>query len=188
MKKLLMVLTITLISSVSFGQEFMGIKVGGKLNEVVEKLKQKGFKIIPNESIAPNIVRMEGLAGRNYVDMTILSSPISKTVWKFAVYLPEQDNWFDIKWQYNEYLNLLTKKYGEPDKKYEFFFSPYFDGDGYEMTAITMDKCFYKAYWSDKIGVYMKISKFKQVVINYENTINSEIDTKENSQLNSKVF
>ena len=53
------------------------------------------------------------------------------------------------------------------------------------MTAVAVDKCSYSAFWDE---VWMTISKFKQVELNYENPINSELFTAEKEKLNTKNF
>ena len=43
---------------------------------------------------------------------------------------------------------IITEKYGEPDKGYEFFSDPYSLGDGYELQAVRLEKCFYLQVWN----------------------------------------
>jgi hypothetical protein len=173
---------ILLFSCNSFAQEFLGIKVDGKLNEVVTKFKQKGFTITAPDSNNPIL---EGKAGNLNVEIVIFSSPISKTVYKLNVYLPKQTSWSNIKSEYQDYLNTLTDKYGAPTSTYDFFESPYKEGDGDEMLGIEMEKCHYSAFWSN---VALYISKFKQIKISYENSKNLDISESEESKLKKDIF
>ena len=188
MKKIIIFLTLCSICSFSFGQEFLGIKVDGKKDAVVNAFKAKGFKINTNSGINKDIVTLFGNAGGKNIEIAIVCTPKTKTVWKFSVYLPEKASWFSLKSDYEDYLQILIDKYGEPNSKYAFFSSPYEEGDGYEMTAVGADKCTYSAFWSSEIGISIKISKFKQVNIAYENPKNSALDDKETAELNKSIF
>jgi len=186
LKKLLVVSLFTLVAMVSFGQDFMGIKVEGKRIDVINQFKSKGFYIVKDDN--PNVASLKGnVSGRTY-EVSIVSSPISHTVWKIVVYLPEITEWYSLKSNYETYLKVLTEKYGEPEKTYHFFSSPYTEGDGYEMTGVFAGKCNYVAYWPESKGISIEISKWKQVKINYENPINSVLDDKEKSSVDVKIF
>lgn len=167
----------------------MGIKVDGKKDAVINAFKTKGFKVNPIHDVnKDDVIRMDGEAGGKKLEVGIACTPKSKTVWKFSVYLPKQSSWYYLKNDFEEYLKLLKDKYGDPISKYSFFSSPYEEGDGYEMTAVGVEKCNYAAYWSDQIGIWIKISKYKQVNINYENAINSALYDKEKAELNKTIF
>lgn len=185
MKKIItfiFIVTILIINSNIYGQEFLGIKVGGKLSEVVAKFKLKGFKVTTPDNLNPILT---GKAGVSNVEIIILSSPISKTVYKFSVYLPKQNDWESIKSEYEDYLKTLTTKYGIPTSSFNFFSSPYKEGEGDEMNAIAMEKCHYAAYWEN---ISMEISEYKQVKIAYENAKNYEIRDAEVAKLKKDAF
>lgn len=185
MKKIItfiFIVAILITNNKIYGQEFLGIKVDGKLSEVVAKFKLKGFKITSPDNLSPTLV---GKAGVSKVEVIILSSPITKTVFKIAVYLPKQNEWESIKSEYEDYLRTLTAKYGTPNNSFNFFGSPYKEGEGDEMNAITMEKCFYSAYWNN---VSISISEYKQVSIVYENSKNFEIRDREVAKLKKDAF
>ncbi len=186
MKNIVMVLSFALVTIVSFGQEFIGIKVDGKLNDVVEKFKQKGLKVTSTSN--PQVVGMKGVVANREIELNIVCTPKTKVVWKFAVYLPEQTSWTTLKGDYEEFLEILIKKYGEPESKYNFFSSPYKEGDGYEMTGVAAEKCTYSAFWPDDVGLFIQISKWKQVKINYENRTNSALSKKEEDEIKVNAF
>lgn len=182
MKKLL--LAICLLSSVtSRSQEVMGIKVDGLRTEVINKFKAKGFKIIGTPDL--KALTMEGVISGQKYEVIIVNTPTSKKVWKIAVYLPKQTDWYDIKSTYTKFYNMLVEKYGEPNSSYTGFSSPYYEGDGYEMTGVGVGKCNYSAFWD---FVYIEISQFKQVSLSYENAINSELNILENKNIDNKNF
>lgn len=179
---LIFVLALLLTNNNIYGQEFLGIKVDGKLSEVVAKFKLKGFKVSSPDELSPILV---GKAGVSNVEVIILSSPISKTVFKIAVYLPKHNDWESIKSEYEDYLETLTAKYGTPTNSFNFFSSPYKEGEGDEMNAITMEKCTYSAYWEN---VSIKISEYKQVSVAYENAKNYTIRDAEVAKLKKAAF
>jgi len=188
MKKLLAI-TLLLMAVTLNAQEFLGIKVDGKRDAVINAFKLKGFKVNPDYDVNKDLViRMNGEAGGKRLEVAIVCTPKSKTVWKFSVYLSKQSSWYSLKNDYEEYLKLLSDKYGEPKSKYAFFSSPYEEGDGYEMTAVAVEKCIYAAYWSNQIGISIKISKYNQVNIGYENAVNSALDDKETAELDKTIF
>ena len=186
MKKLIMVAIILIASMSVYSQEFLGIKVDGKKTDVVQQFKNKGF-IVKSEP-SKTVTTMVGTVAGKKTEVNVVSSPISQIVWKFAVYLPEQTSWYSLKDEYNEFLITLTNKYGAPENVYAFFSSPYYEGDGYEMQAVYMEKCTYSAFWSDSIGIMLQISKYKQVKISYENSKNSQLDTQEKEKLKMESF
>ena len=179
-------LLLILLTIMSFSQEFIGIKVDGKINDVVEKFKGKGLKV--TNTSTPNVISMEGIVGNRNLELNIVCTPTSKTVWKFAVYLPKQTLWPSLKSEYEEYLDVLTRKYGEPKLKYDFFSSPYKEGDGYEMTAVELEKCTYSAFWPENLGLYIQISQWKQVKITYQNSTNLALSKKEEDEIKNKIF
>lgn len=162
----------------------MDVPVGGTITEATAKFKEKGFTITSKDD---GYVAMEGKMGSITIELDIVATPITKTVWKFAVYLPKQTNWYSIKNEFYEYRKTLMSKYGEPTKDYNFFSNPYYEGDGYEMSAISLDKCSYLSFW-DEQSVSIYISKFKQVCITYESKTNSALDDEEKEKVKTKSF
>ena len=166
-----------------WGQEFLGVKVDGKKDATIAIFKSKGFILSSDKG---NVAVLNGSAGGKKVDLFISYTPISKLVWQFKIFLPEKTSWYSLKAEYQEYLDLLTEKYGEPKDKFNFFSSPYEEGDGYELQAVELEKCSYSAFWEKYYSV--SITKWKQVKIAYENEVNSALDDKETKQINKNAF
>lgn len=185
MKKVTMVLLFSLITIIGAGQEFLGIKPEGSRLEVVNKFIAKGFKVKP-QSANQNVTSMVGNYAGTIYEVNIVNTPTSKKVWKIAVYLPEETNWYSLKDTYEKYVETLTKKYGDPSKSYAFFHSPYYEGDGYEMNAVRLEKCSYLTFWGETI--YIEITQWRQVRISYENPVNADLKEKETEKLNSNIF
>jgi hypothetical protein len=183
MKKALILIAI-LISAKIKAQEFMGIKVEGTKSEIISRFKEKGFKI--RSADIKNIIPFYGELGTQKIEVNVVFTAKSGLAWKFAVYLPEQSSWYSLKNDYEQYLAVMTSKYGEPDKTYSTFLNPYYEGDGYEMSAVGIDKCLYYASWKDYYTI--EITKYKQVKISYYNPTNSQIDDKEKNQIQTNAF
>ena len=178
-----MVLMLVLSTALGYSQDFLGIKVDGNRQDCINKFLAKGFKT----SIAPSntVTSLKGMVGNDKVELMIVSTPITKKVWKFSVFLPERTTWSSLKSNYEYYVDLLTTKYGEPTSTYSNFISPYYEGDGYEMTGVKIEKCNYMTFWDN---VYIEISKWGQVCIHYENTTNSSLNKEEKDKINLKNF
>ena len=168
----------------SFAQDsFMDVPVGGTKMEAVNKFKAKGFSVVKLED---TYVRMQGKMGNTNIELAIVTSPITFSVWKYSVYLPKRDTWYELKSEFESYKSTLVSKYGEPTSDYHFFSNPYDEGDGYELSAITLGKCSFSSFWGEKMS--LQISKYKQVNISYENPVNSKLDDEEKEKLKLKNF
>lgn len=185
MKTILLLLGIS-VMSFSFGQEFLGIKVDGKLDSVIAKFKSKGFTLKITESKKDSSI-MEGMAGNSHVEIYISATPVTFMVWKFSVLLPKESSWAALKASYDKYFGILKVKYGEPTKSFDFFISPFSRGDGNELQAVRLEKCIMSSYWT-KLSVGIEISPYDQVKIAYENIINSALANEERKEINNKIF
>ena len=139
-------------------QEFMGVKVEGTTTSIISQFKSKGFTLQKSES---DYVFLTGSMKGVEVEVHAFFTATTKKCYRFTIYLPKQTSWYSLKTEYNDYLNVLTEKYGKPTKSYETFLDPYYEGDGYETTAVAAEKCFFASWWDD-IYIEISISKFKQ--------------------------
>lgn len=183
MKKTIILLALVITSIASYSQEFIGIKVDGTMESVVAKYKAKGFKV----SISPSssTTTMDGIVDNNKVEVLVVSTPITHKVWQIQVYLPKDVSWEDIKKRYNDYFQVLTEKYGSPIQSFNFFKDPYYEGDGFEMSAIKNDKVVYSAFW-DRVG--LSISEWQQVCIKYENSVNADLYEEERKIVDKTIY
>lgn len=183
MKKTTILLALIITSFASYCQEFIGIKVEGTNESVIAKYKAKGFKISTPPS--NTITTMNGVVDNNKVEVLIVSTPITHMVWQIQVYLPKDVSWEDIKTRYNDYFRVLTEKYGSPTQSFNFFKDPYYEGDGFEMSAVRNNKAVYSAFW-DRIS--LSISEWQQVCIKYENTVNADLSEEEKKVMNKTIY
>lgn len=185
MKKLSFVLLFSLIAFFGFSQEFYGIKIEGTRQQLISKYVAKGFVVQTNPAPTSTGVSLKGKVNGKDLEIIIINSPISKLVWKLTVYFPEEVGWYSLKSCYFKYLDVLKEKYGEPESSYSNFVSPYYEGDGYEMSAVSLKKCNYCAFWGDMV---LSISEFKQVSVMYQNNENAEISQREHKKMNLDIY
>lgn len=157
--------------------EFKGIPIDGNINSFVSKLVQKGFV---KEKSVDNAVILKGTFTGKKATIYVLGTPTSKTVWKVAVYLDKSDSWYKLKSDYKEYVELFTQKYGQPSDNFEFFSKPYYEGDGYELQALRLDKCTYMTAYRTPQGIVdVNIASTCKVCIVYEDGINVALKSQE---------
>ena len=183
MKKVILLLAFVVLGATANAQDFLGIKPTGSLLGTTNQFKARGFRVVTDSE---NVKIMEGKYANMNVEVVIGASPITKTVWKISVYFPKQTNWYTIKKEYYDYLDILTSKYGEPKSTYNFFTEPYYEGDGYEMQAVGLEKCTYAAYWFGETNIGLSISEYHQINISYENDANTQLKKSETLTLQSR--
>ena len=185
MKNLFIAIAI-LATSVINAQEFNGVPIDGDLTTFVTKLKAKGYTL---KEYIDNGAILKGKIGTKDIEVFAFTTPKSKKVFKLSVYFPERTTWSFLKSEYEELVGVLTDKYGEAHSSYSTFKKPYYEGDGYEMSAVQLEKCNFASYWikQNNLTLAVEISKWKQINITYENDKNMAIKQEEmrNLQNNS---
>lgn len=182
MKRFILSITLLVLPLLGMTQNhltFLGVEIDGSMTSFVEKMKEKGFTF---DSESDRITTMKGLFTNKSVDLYIVSTPTTKKVYRVAVVYPEKTSWSSIKSEYNDLKNAYKKKY-TLDKDYNFFLTPYYEGDGYEMQAVRLDKCKYISFFKTERGdIMIEISKFECIKIVYEDDLNSQLDTQESQK------
>ena len=176
MKKLLLTLCAILFAMSAYAQEhmtFKGVSMGCNITTFVSQLESKGYT---KKLLQDNGAVLSGsFAGKDDCIIFVLCTESTKTVWKVAVKFPEQTSWYSLKSEYNTLKASYTEKYGTP-KSYEFFSSPYYEGDGYELQALRMDKCTYASYFSTPVGdIGLEMTDDKCIRVSYEDAANVKI-------------
>ena len=157
--------------------EFKGIPINGTLSSFVQKMKSKGYKSIYSQD---NAVIMVGEFIGKKANIGILASTKSKIVWKVAVNLDEEISWSSLKSEYFKIKESYIKKYGRPLRSFEKFYDPYYEGDGYELQALKMEKCTYITYFDTPTGmISVGMDSSGCISIMYEDGINVKIASKE---------
>ena len=186
MKRLLTAFALLFVLTTN-AQVFDGISVSGDLPTAVAKFKAKGYTL---KKYFENGAIMNGKVGYRNIELFIFITPKSKKIFKFTVYFEEQTSWSSLKDDYEKYYVLLKDKYGDPDSEYSFFTTPYEAGDGYEMTAVQLEKATFSSYWLKRSNttIALSISKYKQVELSYENDTNTDLKKKELTSIENNSF
>lgn len=186
MKKILITLCIIMLSFAMRAQEhmtFMGIPIDGKISAFVQKLEDKGFTYIRTRE--DGVACLTGsFAGKRDCRILVVSSIRSLTVWKVVVSFPSKSSWGSVKDEYQTVKSLYSRKYGEPEDVFEFFITPYYEGDGYEIGAISIGKAHYESFFKTNDGyIHLAIDageyRSGYVTVEYEDGINVKIKRQE---------
>lgn len=157
----------------------MGIEVNGNYESFKDSLGSKGFKYM---SSFESLHRFFGKFANEIVILNVLASPKTHTVFKVIVYFPEKKDWNELKRDYFTKKEMYKSKY-PLDRDYEFFSSPYEEGDGYEMRAVARDKCRYISFYLAMGGhIMVEIDKESKIKVVYEDRENIKIAQKELEQ------
>ena len=168
--------------------DFKGIAINGMAYDFANALANKGFVIV-DSSIDNNFYVLEGMfAGIADCRVLLQNSAITNSLVSVSVIFPKNDHWYSLKAQYLEIKNKLVNKYGKPDQDYAYFENPYEEGDGYEMTAISIGKITYMAsFITEKGKLILSIigteSSDGQVAIMYSDKLNSELENNQRNNL-----
>jgi len=183
------ILFVMVFFSVNFvnSQVFNNVHIGGKLDSCISNFKKKGFTFVKYNNFGAT---MSGLVTNKQVEMYLIVTPKSKVVCKLSIYFPKQQSWSSLYSEYNKVKEMLTLKYGEPDQTTEEFISPYKLDDGYETTAIQVEKCNYNSIWlyKNNTNIIVEISKYLEIYLSYENETNMKIKKVEENSLNYNTF
>lgn len=187
MKKALIIIFLSFAMNFSFSQSFDGVPISGDLPTAVARYKAKGYTL--DKYITSGAI-LNGKILMNNIQLFIFVTPKTKKVYKVVAYLDEDISWSSLKFTYMKFLGILTDKYGNPDGFTESFITPYYEGDGYELSAVGLEKVDYNAYWLNKaeMNIGVEISKFKQVKLTYENKALMSLKRDEQSQLEAISF
>lgn len=135
MKKLIILLFLFTYLINIFGQEVNGITLGKTKSETQTKLLKHNFKLI--KSTKHSIDYVGNLFTGESVTIRIYTTPTSQKVWKISI-IKHYHKWYDVKDSFDKYNEILSYKYGSPITVKSHFKTPYYDGDGFEMSAMSM--------------------------------------------------
>ena len=158
---------------------FKGIPINGAPEEISKQLQAHGFvqaEVFQNGSIC-----LDGtFAAVENCIIVINYSKLVETTWAITVWFPEQDSWFSLQDQYQRFKDMFIKKYGRPEKDFEFFMPPYEDGDGDELSALKSDYVTYMSFFYTDLGVItVELDTSCCLKITYEDKFNSDLVSKQ---------
>ena len=123
---------------------FKGVPIDGTLNEYVTKMKAAGFKL---EGVEDGLALFTGdFAAYKDCMIGVRTLDGMDLVHQVTVVFPDTDTWSRLESNYTGLKELLTIKYGEPERvneKFEGTSQP--DDDRDKMYELRMDRC---KYWS----------------------------------------
>ena len=185
--KISITIVLFFLSLASYSQKFDGVSISGDLPTAISSYRAKGYTLV---KLIDRGAIMRGAINSKDIELYLFTTPKSKKVFKAVVYFDKQTNWYTIKAEYERYFDVLEGIYGQADSQYDFFTKPYFEGDGYEMSALGLEKVTFAAYWLNKANttVSIEISKFSQVSITYENDLLMAQSKKESESINLNSF
>lgn len=161
--------------------KFKNIPICGSLDNIESKLNSKGYTTL--EKSSDGIFLSGSFAGIDDCNLLVNASPyINGEVYSISVLLPERQNWFSVKADYDTYKQKLTSKYGVPYQNNEFFLEPYFEGDGYELSAIENGKAFFMSKFNvenGNVSIFIAASRLYISYTDFENE--RRIDAKRES-------
>lgn len=180
-----------LLSAVVSAQVFNGIEVGRSLTYTRQLLASKNFVRVQGLN-DKDLETYRGQFNGEKVDITLVKTN-KNLVRKLILMLPYNYSWYDAKTEYQKYKDILYNKY-EKVAEYEFFKEPYFDGDGYELSAIVNENGFYETFFKDandnsiRVLISAESNKKAQVWVSYENEKVTAAWREEKERINTKSF
>ena len=160
--------------------EFRNIPIDGPATIFISKLMQYGYT--QTETAENTILLIGDFAGFKNCRILITCTPKSKIVESVAVFTPVIETWDSLKSTYYKYKEIYTKKYVTPSS-YEKFDPPYYEGDGYEYSAVINDKCTYLSTYRLFNGeISITIVSSGQLLFHYQDRANSQKSEQEENE------
>jgi hypothetical protein len=181
MKTLGAALLMVFVIAVSPAQEVLGIKIQGKMTDVVAQFEQKGFV---QKVSKKDVIYMQGMVENRSAELWLACTPKTRFVWIAQVAFRGKPGWNELKTQFGDMRYALIQKYGVPTHDFHFFSSPYSEGDGNETFAVSSDKVHFASSWIfDDHSIRLEISTYQLVTMSYKNTANRAIDYREHQEI-----
>lgn len=185
MKKFLLSIIIVFVVSGVWAQDtsqhlkFKNIPITGKMSNMISQLQTVGFEFDTKEGI---YAKLDGKFANEDCEVAIVATPKSKEVYMIMVIFDNATSWYSLKSDYLELKKQLKEKYGVKPDSIERFISPYYEGDGYELSATSNDKCIYSSrYYLDNGEIVLNIAN-KHLTIYYIDKNGNKINEKEEQE------
>lgn len=161
--------------------KFMGIEMNCAVDIAMLDLEKKGFEIID--------IRKEGyIMSGKFIDrnalVTLHATPKTNLLYRANIFFNEHTSWYSLKSEFLEVVKYYKAKYKSISSR-RTFIDPYYEGDGYELQGVSMDKCFYYERFEAEGGkISIEISDMKRVQIRYEDKNNAKKNEQETIAIN----
>lgn len=168
-----------LIPVSAFSQEekehfkFKGIEINGTLDEFASRLENVGFSPTGDESV------FKGQFAGDDCNIYIMTTK-GGLVYSVCAVRSKKSTWASLKLDYKTLKEGYINKYGTPLVDVHRFSSPYYEGDGYEITAVRTKKVIYMSSWHlDNGSISEIILDDCSVALYYTDNINDAINESE---------
>lgn len=172
MKRILLILAILFLGLTATSAqekqhlEFEGVTIDGTVNDVVAKLRQKGFK--PEKGTA--ILRGKVMGKKAKV--TVASTPDGNTVYLVLVDFDVKKSWENVRTCYESMKMQLRARYGDPVLYKEEFDSPLAEAD--PIKALQYGNCTFICHYQAPGGeIILTMTKEAGVQSYFVDTSNS---------------
>lgn len=158
---------------------FKDIPISGNIEVMTEQLQKKGYVL---DELDNYVAILKGNFANEDCEIVLYATPITKQMHTVTVSFSKKSSWYSLKTEYLKIKDLITEKYNVSPNSTEKFYTPYYEGDGYEMQALRNDKCAYFSTFkigNDKIGVYIMENK---VLLLYQSFYGNSLNEKEENQ------
>ena len=161
--------------------KFMGIEMNCAVDIAMLDLEKKGFEIID--------IRKEGyIMSGKFIDrnalVTLHATPKTNLFYRANIFFNEHTSWYSLKSEFLEVVKYYKAKYQSISSS-RTFIDPYYEGDGYELQGVSMDKCFYYERFEAEGGkISIEIRDMKRVQIRYEDKNNAKKNEQETIAIN----
>ena len=161
--------------------KFMGIEMNCAVDIAMLDLEKKGFEIID--------IRKEGyIMSGKFIDrnalVTLHATPKTNLFYRANIFFNEHTSWYSLKSEFLEVVKYYKAKYKSISSS-RTFIDTYYEGDGYELQGVSMDKCFYYERFEAEGGkISIEISDMKRVQIRYEDKNNAKKNEQETIAIN----
>jgi len=159
-----------------------GMPIDGDYNDFVSLFLNDGYELAGDGGVK-NGVALKGVFAGKDANVLVSYTPVSHTVHSFLVMFEKSESFWTAKSNFNELVATYTKKYGIPQYIKREFSSPYYEGDGYENSAMRLGKVNYFANWELTEGnIIIYIMQSGSIVVAYQDAINGELNKKEKQE------
>ena len=161
--------------------KFMGIEMNCAVDIAMLDLEKKGFEIID--------IRKEGyIMSGKFIDrnalVTLHATPKTNLFYRANIFFILHTYWYSLKSEFLEVVKYYKAKYKSISSS-RTFIDPYYEGDGYELQGVSMDKCFYYERFEAEGGkISIEINDMKRVQIRYEDKNNAKKNEQETIAIN----
>lgn len=173
--------SIRIANESKFHMKFMGIEMNCAVDIAMLDLEKKGFEMID--------IRKEGyIMSGKFIDrnalVTLHATPKTNLFYRANIFFNEHTSWYSLKSEFLEVVKYYKAKYKSISSS-RTFIDPYYEGDGYELQGVSMDKCFYYERFEAEGGkISIEISDMKRVQIRYEDKNNAKKNEQETIAIN----